>query len=66
MEVIKNAHVYRQYGQQHAGQCHGRKFVDKLHADVYDRAHDHQQYCPVYAEIVVHYTAVFGEVAENR
>jgi len=66
MEVIKNAHVYRQYGKQHAGQGHWREFVDELHADVHDRAHDHQQYCPVHAEIVVHYAAVFGEVAENR
>lgn len=64
--VVENADVHGQYRQQDAGQGHGREFVDELHAHVDDRAHDHQQYRPVHAEIVVHYAAVFGEVAENR
>lgn len=66
VEVVKNAHVHGQYGQQHASQRHGREFVDEFHAYVDDRAHHHQQYCSVNAKIVVHYAAVFGEVAENR
>jgi len=66
VKVVENAHVHGQYGQQHASQRYGREFVDEPHAHVHDGAHDHQQYCPVHAEIVVHYAAVFGEVAKNR
>lgn len=66
MEVVEYAHVHGQYGQQHAGQGHGREFVHELDAYVHDRAHHHQQYRTVYAEVVIHDAAVFGEVAENR
>lgn len=66
MEVVEDAHVHGQYRQQDACERYGRELVDELHAYVHDRAHDHQQYCPIHAEIVVHYAAVFGEIAENR
>lgn len=66
MEVIKNAHVHGQYRQQHASQRYRCEFVDKLDAYVYDRTHNHQKYCSIHAEIVVHNAAVFGEVTKNR